>query len=146
VAALSRVELYRGAEAPFVLREERVLVDVGMRGGAGRAVTGKRLHVPLAGGAGRAGGVGGQAVEGVRAGEVAREEIQDAVELQIGAGAQLVGALDDGERIGELRAVDRRLARAEEVAADGQHRRSALANGRLRLLAVGEPRFLVARP
>ena len=49
-------------------------------------------------------------------------------------------------RVGDLPALDRGLARAERVAADGQHRLPALLNDRLRVGAVGLARFLIAAP
>src|SRR5512145_2898381 len=47
-------------------------------------------------------------------------------------------------RIGELRAVDTVVARAESVAADDQDERAALADDRFGSVAVGVPRFVIA--
>ena len=129
VVAEARVDRHVPAEAPFVLREEGILLDVRMRRRPGRARTGKRLNVAR----GLVQVERRQARERVGAEEVAGEVVQDVVELEVESASHLVRAARPGERVGDLPALDGRFARAERVAADGEDRQSALLNDRFRV-------------
>src|SRR5439155_6357728 len=85
-------------------------------------------------------------LERVTAREVAGKEIEDPIELEIEAALELVFAANPGHRVRELRALDRRLARAEEVAPDRQDRGPALPDRRLGQVGVREAGFAVAGP
>jgi hypothetical protein len=96
---------------------------------------------------GRAVGVRGEVgvgVESVLAGEEAGEEIEDAVEVDVNADFEIVLAAHVGEVVDELRAPDRRFARAEVVAAEQEEAVAGL-NLRFGQIAVGRARFGVAR-
>src|SRR5581483_1117487 len=82
-------------------------------------------------------------VERVLAAEEAREEIEDAIEIQVGAELQIVRAHRMADVIDELPTLDGRLARAEIIPAQLQKSATGL-NSRFGDIAVRRARFAIA--
>ncbi len=141
VVAQPEVEREVASRPPLVLGEDRVLLEVGMGLGSGRAGPLEVLLVELVGAVRPAAGKRRERAERVRPAEEAGEVVQDVVELKIEAALELVLAANPRRRIRELPALDRRLARAEVVAADRQDRRAGLLNDAFGIGAVGEARL-----
>jgi hypothetical protein len=97
---------------PFVLREERILLDIGVRGRTGRTGTLERLDVAR----GLVLGERSQGRERVRAEEIAGEVVQDVVELEIEPALHLVRAAGpgDGIRHGDITGTGERACRIDD--------------------------------
>src|SRR5215213_282983 len=93
-----------------------------MGGRAGRSRSGERLQETR----GSSDVVVSDAVELIGAREVAGEEVENVVVVVVEAALECVRTLQQRRCIGELVALDGRLARAEEVAPDRDHGRTAL--------------------
>ena len=142
VVTQPRIQGEIGPQPPFVLREPRVLLDIGMRRRTRGTGTRECLHVsacliPVE---------GGEARKRVGAEEVAREVVEDVVELEIESGFHSVCPARPRDRVGSLPPFDRRLTRAERVASDSEDRRAVLLDEPLRIAAVGFTGLLIACP
>src|SRR4051794_15411467 len=141
VVAQSGVDRQLRIELPFVVYECGVLGHVRIRDRSGRARTGERLEI-----AGRFAVLKiGEAVEAVRAEEIAREVVEDLVLIDVESGFDGVAADDVGDRVGDLVASDRRFARAERVTADVDDADRVLVDLRFRIGAVRFARLAVFR-
>ena len=135
----------RVVDPPLVLDEEAVLADVRMRRRAGRAVAGERLQVALACGARHAELERRQAVEGIGPAEVAGEEIEDSIAIQVATELHTVTSRYVGQGVGELNALDRCFAWTEIVTSDDEDGLPPLLHCRFGFGAVGLARFFIAQ-
>src|SRR5438034_1256575 len=128
-----------------VLKETGKLGKIRFGGGPGCSVAGKRLHVAFAGGCRTAAREIREAVEPVRSREVAWEEIQNPVDIQISTELEAVQACDERNVIGELSALDGRFAGTEKVAPNRQYGLAAFNDRCFGVRAIGFARFFVPR-
>ena len=144
VVTETEVERKFRVEAKIILTVERILRKVRVGRSSGGAGAGKVLGVS----SGRVGREAGVILERVRAAENSREKIEDTIEVEIEAELPITPALQVRNIIDKLDPLDRRLARAEVIAADAQIRSRAAryrgADNSFRRRAVGEPGFFVA--
>src|SRR6185369_4619246 len=113
VVTKTEVERQLRRDAPVVLYEESVFVQIGIRRSACRSCAGKVLDESC-------GCIRGKERVGVErelTGEKSGEEVEHAIEVQVGAELQAVFAVRETDHVDELRALNGRLARAEVVAA-----------------------------
>src|SRR6266851_4234755 len=140
--------------APFILGEGRIFLKIGIRGGprgAGaseglrKRVRSVRTCKACTAAAVQVAAESLQAVENVRAREVAREEISDLVHENIQTRLDGVTTIAEREGIADFATMNVGEARAKEIASDNEIGNAALANGGLRIDAVSQAGLVVAR-
>ena len=141
----AEIERESAVHTPVVLKETGKLGKIRFSGGPSCSVAGKRLHVAFAGGCRTAARETREAIEPVRSREVAWEEIQNPVDIQISTELEVVQARDERNVIRELAALDGRLAGTEEVAPNRQYGLAAFKDRCFGVRAVGFARFFVPR-